>query len=41
MNTYHQTGQEYDLQYQGYKEDLGFYLKEAKSAQGRSALGER
>jgi len=42
MNTYHLSGQEYDLQYQGYKEDLGFYLKEtkkAKSAQGRSASG--
>lgn len=32
MNTYPQTGEEYDLQYQGFKEDLGFYLSEIKKA---------
>lgn len=32
MNTYHLTGEEYDLQYQGFQEDLKFYLSEIKKA---------
>jgi len=39
MNTYFQSGEEYDLQYQGYKEDLKFYLSEIKKAKTILEIG--
>lgn len=39
MNTFHLTGEEYDLQYQGYKEDLKFYLSEIKKAKKTLEIG--
>ena len=39
MNTYFITGEEYDLQYQGYKEDLKFYLSEIKKSKNTLEIG--
>jgi len=39
MNTYFISGEQYDIQYQGYKEDLKFYLSEIKKAESTLEIG--
>ncbi|MDZ7798653.1 MAG: class I SAM-dependent methyltransferase [Patescibacteria group bacterium] len=39
MNTYFISGEQYDIQYQGYQEDLKFYLSEIKKANSTLEIG--